>query len=212
MTTPSPASWTCVFPPEQGLRTYMMDVDPSDVVDLPDLAQALPVVAGVAPVTCLPAEAWEPRPVEDTTVRVGLVYEQFLMVTPGEEVRPFGRTPCREEHVVVAGLTGTGERDPVVLCPIVTWERYSDRRPELQTEAALREAQAGQHRGLLPMLLPREGYDSEAQLFIRLDLHYAAPYRQARRILPHRSDGIRLREAAISGFQVALAQAAAHGR
>ncbi len=209
---PSPTSWTCVFPPARPPRSYMMDVDPSDVVELPDLRRALPPVEGVAPLIGVPAEAWEPRPADDPTVRVGMVYEYFLMVTPGEEVRAFGRTPCREEHVIVAGLTGEGDRDPVIVCPIVTWAEYSRRQPKLQTEEALREARAGLRPGLLPVLLPREGYHAEAQLFIRLGMHFAVPYRQTARCLPKGPGWIRLREAAIPAFQAAVAQAAARRR
>jgi hypothetical protein len=212
MAGPSPTNWTCVFPPARQTRSYMMDVCESDVVELPDLRQALPPMEGVTPLVGVPAESWEPRAADDPKVRIGMVYEYFLLVTPGAEVMPGGRTPCREEHMIVAGLTGEDDRDPVIVCPIVTWTEYSRHKPKLQTEEALRAAQAGRQPGLLPMLLPREGYDSAAQLFIRLDTFRAAPYRQARRCLPKTPGWIRLREAAIPAFQAAVAQAVARKR
>jgi len=184
--------WRLAFPPAEGLRTYMMDVDTSDVPDVADPRRLVARVPGVAAPAVIRPEDWEPLPPGCEEVRVGTVLSQQLMLSPGVEINVGGRTPCREENLIVVGLGGPGERDPVVVCPIVE-------REWLPRNRALREGE------FLPVLLPRPGYDLEPQVFISLMLLEVTWLRYALWAVRGGRSPMRLREVAIGGLQAAVA-------
>jgi hypothetical protein len=185
--------WECPFPPDLGKRTYMMDVDPSDVLDVPDLSGLIRSAEGTEPIDVIPAEGWEAC-VPGTPPHPGMVFAHLLLVSPGAEVFVGGRTPCREEHAIAVSVDSSSDRSPVVVLPIIAWEEYFPSRRRADAHEALREARWGQVADLLPLLLPRDGYDSEPDLFIWLALPRAMPYRQAVRHHGNRQETIHLRD------------------
>lgn len=181
------------FPPAGGLRTYMMDVDPADVPDVPEPHRLVAPAPGATALTVVRPEDWEPVLPGCEEVRVGTILSQQLMVGPGVEVNAGGRTPCREEHLIVVGLGGPGDRDPVVVCPVVE-------REWLPRHRAWREGE------FLPVLLPRPEYDVEPRLFIWLTLLEVTLLRYALWAVKGGRSPMRLREGAIDGLRAAVAR------
>lgn len=149
------------FPPERPCRTYMMDMVPSDAAHLP---ARFPEPAGIEPCASIPAEAWTALSEGEAPVRVGSLLLHVLLAadpaTAGDEMR----TPCSEEHLVIVDVPpGNGPNDVLIGCRIADFGRTVGRGP-----------------GVVPVLLPREGYDREPQVGISLFLPSALYRRQAR--------------------------------
>lgn len=196
--------WQCSFPPDTPLRTYMMDAAEEDKGVLPDLRALLQGVAGVAPLAALGPECWEPAPAGPQQAQPGLVLETFLIVEPDVEVNVGGRTPSREEHLLIVALTGRDDCSPVVTCPLLLWDEQAGPGIRYVAGAGLAEARAGRRPGLLPVLLPRAGYDQTPRLFLSLLRPVAVPYRQVAAVLRHRPAALQLRAAAVPALQSAL--------
>jgi len=156
------------------------------------------------PLEVVPAEAWEPHWGEDEPLRLGVVLTHLMAISG--EIYPGGRTPCREGHYIIMHISSTEDMAPVVGCQIFTWEEHSRYRKDLQSEEALREAQAGQRRGYLPVLLPRAGYDTEPNVFIWIAAQRAFPYRQISRSAGARQGTLRLEEEYVTPFLSAFAR------
>jgi hypothetical protein len=194
------------FSPDRARRSYMMDVDPGDAIQVPDLGPLLAGLGAVEALERIGVEDWEPVPDDDRRVRAGTVLQSFLMVSG--EVNAGGRTPCREEHLIVVAALGEGDVDPVVLCPIVSWRDFSRYRAELQGEGALRQAREGGLPGLLPTLFPCAGYDTEPNAFIRTALLQSTLRRYVVFALGTPRAPLRLREPLVPGLQAAVIRGA----
>ena len=194
------------FSPDRPRRSYMMDVDPADAIEVPDLGPLLAGLDAVEPLGRIGVEDWEPVPADDRRIRAGTVLQSFLMISG--EVNAGGRTPCREEHLIVVGALGEGDGDPVVLCPIVSWKDFSRYRRELQGEEALHRARQGGHPGLLPALFPCAGYDTEPNAFVWTSVRRATLSKYVLFALGTPSTPIRLSEPLVPGLQAAVLRAA----
>ena len=187
MTGSPVARWQDRFPPLRGGRSYMMDVDPQDAVELPDLRRLLAPVADAPPLEVILPADWVPWPPGDRAVLPGAVLEHFLIVSAWAEINAGGRTPCHEEHFLTMAVTGQDPCDPVVICPLLLAPEAGPVRP-----------------GLLPVLLPRPGYDTEPQVFVALRGAQAAPYRYVSGAGAGGGVPLRLRQSLVPGLQSAL--------
>ncbi len=179
------------FPPARGRRSYMMDMDTRDVAVPPTVFRPSPA----EPVALVPAEAWEPVPGDPALPTLGTLLLFALLPSDPETAGREMRTPCREEHLVLVDVPpGSGERDVVIGCSLVTVD-------ELRLGSASLSPADLAARCLLPVLLPREGFDREPAAFLALRrpsalfrIHAGAPLSWSpppMRIAPHCAEGVR---------------------
>lgn len=196
--------WQERFPPAAGLRTYMMDVTASDQVALPDLRPLLAGARGLPPLTSVAAADWEPVAEGTEAPAAGMVLPAVLMVSPGVEINEGGRTPCREEHLIVVACAGSDQRSPVVVCPLILAETLTTGRHAAEGQQTVEQMRAGERRGVIPALLPRAGYDTVAQVFISLLQPQAIMRMQAASALRAGQVSLQLNREATARLQSAL--------
>lgn len=163
------------FPPERGRRTYMMDMVASDAARVPAGVRR---ASGKGLASPIPAEAWACEPSPGPGPRVGTLLLFVLLASDPETAGQEMRTPCREEHLVLVDVPeGSSRTDVLIGCPLLTLEEL-----RLPTDTARWQPDA-RPRGLVPVLLPREGYDREPRAVASLRLPRAVFRWQAEAVL-----------------------------
>ena len=180
----------CHFPPEREKRSYMMDVSDSDIAAMPDLSGLARMLGDVPPLDTVPEDAWEPWDGASQEPRIGVLMSYLLIPQPDPEAAPNWRTPCNEEHAIVAHLPSREDRAPVIVCPVETAEERAQHRLAPQAPE------------MLPMRMP----GTAAGVFVWLAAPKAVTYGQVVRHCRGEKEGLRLTAAYAERLEAAFAQ------